>query len=173
MFSAHQTVHYPDPLLSFSLIVSHLIRSLWVMACFKCLVLNCPIYLKPGLLNIRNRTEWMKGVCHRWSRGRYFSPSLPGDRYLKLSSQKRSAGQIAGYIVWYDALEPRPDRVLLFYIFCLRMFSYNSVNFLSYSWEKISALGQVNVYKSLLMAVQHLDVTFSSLLINCLRYLPF
>ena len=126
-----------------------------------------------GLLNIRNRTEWMKGVCHRWSGGRYFSPSLPGDRYLKLSSQKRSAGQIAGYIVSYDALEPRPDRVLLFYIFCLRMFSYNSVNFLSYSWEKISALGQVNVYKSLLMAVQHLDVTFSSLLINCLRYLPF
>ena len=28
-----------------------------------------------------------------WSRGRHFSPSLPGDRYRKLSSQKRSPGR--------------------------------------------------------------------------------
>ena len=31
----------------------------------------------------------MKGICHIWSRGRHFSPSLPGDRYLKVSSHKR------------------------------------------------------------------------------------
>ena len=40
--------------------------------------------------------EWMKGICHLWSRGRHFSPSLPGDRYLKLSSQKRSPGRNLG-----------------------------------------------------------------------------
>ena len=38
----------------------------------------------------------MKGICHIWSRGRHFSPSLPGDRYLKLSSQKRSPGRNLG-----------------------------------------------------------------------------
>ena len=38
----------------------------------------------------------MKGICHRWSRGRHFSPSLPDDRYLKLSSQKRSPGRNLG-----------------------------------------------------------------------------
>ena len=32
-------------------------------------------------------------ACHTWSGGRYFSPSLPGDRYLKLSSEKRSPGR--------------------------------------------------------------------------------
>ena len=31
-----------------------------------------------------------------WSRGRHFSPSLPGDRYRKLSSQKRSPGRNLG-----------------------------------------------------------------------------
>ena len=31
----------------------------------------------------------MKRICHLWSRGRHFSPSLPGDKYLKLRSQKR------------------------------------------------------------------------------------
>ena len=38
----------------------------------------------------------MKGICHLWSRGRHFSPSLPGDRYLKFDSQKRSPGRNLG-----------------------------------------------------------------------------
>ena len=38
----------------------------------------------------------MKEISHVWSRGRHFSPSLPGDRYLKLSSQKRSSGRNLG-----------------------------------------------------------------------------
>ena len=38
----------------------------------------------------------MKAICHLWSRGRHFSPSLPGDRYLKLISQKRSPGRNLG-----------------------------------------------------------------------------
>ena len=45
-----------------------------------------------------NRAEWMKGICHIWSRGRHFSPSLPAgdDRYLKLSPQKRSPSRNLG-----------------------------------------------------------------------------
>ena len=38
----------------------------------------------------------MKGICHIWSTGRHFSPSLPGNRYLKLSSQKRPPGRNLG-----------------------------------------------------------------------------
>ena len=38
----------------------------------------------------------MKGICHIWSRGRHFSPSMPGDRYLKLSPQKRPPGRNLG-----------------------------------------------------------------------------
>ena len=51
----------------------------------------------------------MKGICHIWSRGRHFSPSLPGDRYLKLRSKSDLRAEISGNIVWYDALAPRPD----------------------------------------------------------------
>ena len=43
-----------------------------------------------------NWVEWTKGICYKWSRGRHFSPSLTGDRYMKLSSQKRSPGRNLG-----------------------------------------------------------------------------
>ena len=44
------------------------------------------------------RVEWMKGICHLWSRGRLISPSLPvgDDWYLNLSSQKRPTGRNLG-----------------------------------------------------------------------------
>ena len=48
------------------------------------------------MLLIMVGAEWMKGICHMWSRGRHFSPSLPEDRYLKLSPQKRSPGRNLG-----------------------------------------------------------------------------
>ena len=51
----------------------------------------------------------MKGICHIWSRGRHFSPSLPGDRYLKLGSKSDLRAEISGSIVWYDALAQRPE----------------------------------------------------------------
>ena len=59
------------------------------------------------------RPEWMKGICHKWSRGRHFSPSLPGDRYLKLGSKSDLRAEILGSIVGYDALAPRPEVLLL------------------------------------------------------------
>ena len=51
----------------------------------------------------------MKGICLIWSRGRHFSPSLPGDRYLKLGSKSDLRAEISGSIVWYEALAPRPE----------------------------------------------------------------
>ena len=57
----------------------------------------------------------MKGICHVWSRGRLFSPSLPGDRYLNLGSKSDLRAEISGSIVWYDALAPRPE--VLFSLF--------------------------------------------------------
>ena len=51
----------------------------------------------------------MKGICHIWSRGRHFSPSLPGDRYLKLGSKSDLRAEISGSIVGYNALAPRPE----------------------------------------------------------------
>ena len=40
--------------------------------------------------------QWTKGICHLWSRGRHFSPSLPGDRYLKLCSKSDLRAEISG-----------------------------------------------------------------------------
>ena len=59
----------------------------------------------------------MKGTCHTWSRGRQFSPSLPGDRYLKLGSKSDLRAEISGSIVWYDALAPRPEVLFSFSAF--------------------------------------------------------
>ena len=61
------------------------------------------------LFHVRNRSEWMKGICPIWSRGRHFSPSLPGDRYLKLASKSDLRAEISGSIVGYEALAPRPE----------------------------------------------------------------
>ena len=67
------------------------------------------------LLLVIYRAEWMKGFCHVWSRGRHFSPSLPGDRYLKLGSKSDLRAEISGSIVRYDALAPCPEVLLLWY----------------------------------------------------------
>ena len=58
---------------------------------------NGVIYIHRMLLFII-RVEWMKGICHLWSRGRLISPSLPvGDGwYLNLNSQKRPPGRNLG-----------------------------------------------------------------------------
>ena len=32
---------------------------------------------KLTIVYVTNRAGWMKGICHIWSRGRHFSPSLP------------------------------------------------------------------------------------------------
>ena len=72
----------------------------------------------------------MKGICHIWSRGRHFSPSLPvgDDWYLKLSSQKRSPGRNLGEhrSVRRSGTTSRGTALL---IFILRMRSLSSSDF--------------------------------------------
>ena len=53
-----------------------------------------------------------------WSRGRHFSPSLPGDRYLKLGSKSDNRAEISGNIVRYSALAPRPEVLRLCHLLC-------------------------------------------------------
>ena len=76
----------------------------------------------------------MKGICLEWSRGRHFSPSLPGDRYLKLGSKSDLRAEISGSIVRYDALAPRPEVLLLFYFVGACAVTLEQKFFL-YSWN--------------------------------------
>ena len=73
----------------------------------------CCIYRNCYRFN--NRAEWTRRICRVWTRGRHFSPSLPGDRYLKLGSKSDLRAKISGSIVRFDALAPLPDVLLLWY----------------------------------------------------------
>ena len=72
-----------------------------------------------------NWVEWMKGICHIWSRGRLISLSLPvgDDWYLNLNSQKRPPGRNLGEhrLVRRSGTTSRGTVVL---VFCLRMRSF-------------------------------------------------
>ena len=72
-----------------------------------------------------NWVEWMKGICHIWSRGRLISPSLPvgDDWYLNLNSQKRPPSRNLGEhrSVRRSGTTSRGTVVL---VFCLRMRSF-------------------------------------------------
>ena len=85
----------------------------------------------------------MKGICHVWSRGRHFSPSLPGDRYLKLGSQKRSPGRNLGErrLVRRSGTVSRGTALLVFFLRCAVCLE---LMFLPYACVKISAQGQLN-----------------------------
>ena len=65
------------------------------------------IYKKIPLIS--TSVEWMKGICHTWSRG------LPGEWNLAHKGDDRT--EIPGNIVRYDALAPHPE-VLLWYFVC-------------------------------------------------------
>ena len=72
----------------------------------------------------------MKGICHLWSRGRHFSPSLPGDRYLKFDSQKRSPGRNLGEhrLVRRSGIASRGTALL---VFSSRMRSFTRTDLLT------------------------------------------
>ena len=110
---------------------------------------NTVLYLWKLLL-VMNRVEWMKGICHIWSRGRHFSPSMPGDRYLKLSSQKRSPGRNLGEhrSVRRSGTASRGTALL---VFCMRMRSFSRAQFLTIFLGKNIRVGSTK-YKTLLMA---------------------
>ena len=81
----------------------------------------------------------MKGICHIWSRGRHFSPSLPAgdDRYLKLSPPKRSPGRNLGEhcLVRRSGTASRGTALL---VFNLRMRNFPRTEVLIICMEKIS-----------------------------------
>ena len=62
------------------------------------------------------RVEWMKGICHIWSRGRLISPSLPvGDDWhlnlrTKATSGPKSRGASLGRTLWHHASLGPGDR---------------------------------------------------------------
>ena len=87
------------------------------------------------LLPIIYRVKRTKGFCHVWSRGRHFSPTLPGDWYLKLGSKSDLRAEISGSIVRHDALAPRP-RLLLLWYFVGACAATLEVKFFPYSWRK-------------------------------------
>ena len=96
------------------------------------------------LLLLMNRAEWMKGICLLWSRGRHFSPSLPGDRYLNLGSpKKRPPGRNLGEhrSVRRSGTTSRGTALLAF---CLRMRRSLKLKSFPYSWQKYSQ--RVNKY---------------------------
>ena len=70
------------------------------------------------------RVEWMKGICHLWSRGRLISPSLPvgDDWYLNLNSQKRPPGRNLGEHRLVRSSGTTSRGTVL--VFCLRMRSF-------------------------------------------------
>ena len=73
----------------------------------------------------------MKGICHKWSRGRHFSPSLHGDMHLKLSSQKRSLGRNLGEhrLVRRSGTASRGTALLIIY-WRMRSFSRTEILFM-------------------------------------------
>ena len=63
--------------------------------------------------------EWTKGICHTWSRGQHFSPSLlscPVTTGIWNSALPKSdhRAEISGNIVRYDTLAPGPEILLSF-----------------------------------------------------------
>ena len=69
-----------------------------------------------------NQVEWMKGICHTWSRGRLISSSLPvvDNWYPNLSSQKRPLGRNLGENCSVRR-SGTASRAIVLFVFCLRM----------------------------------------------------
>ena len=121
--------------------------------------------------NLLCRVEWMKEICQIWSRGRHFSPSLTRDKYLKLSSQKRSPSPNLGEyrLVRRSGTTSRGTALLLS---CLCMRSYPKTEVLNLFVEKIFAKVQLNTkcyqWPFLVPVPQTVDKPFNSLMKICL-----
>ena len=90
---------------------------------------------KYKLLLVMNGGMGRKGICYTWFRGRHFSPSLSGDRYLKLGSKSDHGAEISWNIVQYDALAPRPEGQRSWYFVFACAVSLE-LSFLPHSWIK-------------------------------------
>ena len=80
-----------------------------------------------------------------WNNTRLFSPSLPGDRYLKLSVPKRSPGRNLGEHYQVQRFgTTSSSTVLLVFQFAHVGFPHKLI--LPYAWENTSAQGQLNTF---------------------------
>ena len=59
-----------------------------------------------------------------------FSPSLPGNRYLKLGSKSDLHAEISGSFVWYNALAPRSE------VLRLILSVYGNLVLWVYNWNR-------------------------------------
>ena len=75
---------------------------------------------KIGTIRGESRCGEERDLSHMVYRGRHFSPSLSGDRYLKLGSKSYRRTDISWNIVQHNALAPRPEglRSLCFVCAC-------------------------------------------------------
>ena len=110
----------------------------------------------------------MKGICHIWSRGRHFSPSMPGDRYLKLSSQKRSPGRNLGehHLIRRSGTASRGTALL---VFCLRMRSFPVIVSLTIFVAKSKRVGPTK-YKPTLTVFARVSLLHKILKILILKF---
>ena len=118
------------------------------------------------MLLIVNRIEWTKGICHKRSRGRHF-PSLPGDRYLKLTKAitgPKSRRTSFGATLWHCV-----QRYCSIGTLFARAQSFKPWS----SWEKKYARS-VNLSPSISLrqVFQYGDKTLSLLLRTCLGCWP-
>ena len=90
----------------------------------------------------------MKGICHVWSRGRHFFPSLPGDRYRNLGFKSDHWAEISGNIVGYDALAPRPEVLRLISCFYANLVLSFSFHYASVSSPELIRKG-IHIYMML------------------------
>ena len=102
----------------------------------------------------------------RKGRSRNFSPSLPGDRYLKLDSKSdlrgpKSRGNSFGTTLWGHVLRYCAQFLvfiviygyLILWVFCLLMVSARELNFLPTHWEKMRTCK--SFYRSFYMKLIH------------------
>ena len=99
--------------------------------------------------------EWMKGICHISTGGQLFSPSLPGDKYLRLGHLRDlRAENFSTNVVRYDALPPHPENLSS----CATSLQ---LKIIPYLWKEIFREGSSN-YKTL--SIVFTRVSFNSLI---------
>ena len=86
----------------------------------------------------------MKEFCHIWFSGRHFSSLMPGDRYRKLSSQKRSPGRNLGEhrLVRRSGNASKGTALV---VFCLRMRSCPRTKALTFGNKYLSGVNSTQV----------------------------
>lgn len=102
----------------------------------------------------------MKGIYHVWSRGRHFSPSLPGGRYLKLGSKSensKSQGASFGTMLWCHVQR----YCFISYKFALAHFLLDGISYQQWNLHlRLLRFPSTHHYGMLNMALSHSKVCY-------------